>query len=69
MNAHIRNLATEMQTNAIDLQTKLEQISAQMKKDNQLAEAAGIDAVIIALKERQVAERDIYSYVMNANQE
>ena len=69
LNAHIRNLATEMQTNAIDLQTKLEQISAQMKKDNQLAEAAGIDAVIIALKERQVAERDIYSYVMNANQE
>lgn len=69
LNAHIRNMITDMQTYSIDLQTELEQISEQMKKSNHLAEAAGIDSIITALKERQIAEKDLYSYIMNTNQE
>ena len=69
LNAHIRNMITDMQTYSIDLQAELEQISEQMKKSNHLAEAAGIDSIITALKERQIAEKDLYSYIMNTNQE
>lgn len=67
LNAYIRNMAAEMQTNAADLQAKLEQISAQMKRDGQLAEAACIDAAVTVLKERQAVEKDIYSYIVNVN--
>ena len=69
LSAYIRNMAAELQTDTIDIQTQLEQISVQMKADNQLAEAEGIDEVVIALKERQTIANDIFSYIMNANQE
>ena len=53
---HIRNLSLELQTETADLQAQLEEISRNLKQDDQLAEAAGIDAVITKLKNRQELE-------------
>lgn len=57
---YVRNLSLEMQTETADLQMQLEQISEKLKQDNRLAEAAGIDAVVIRLKNRQELELALF---------
>lgn len=57
LRGYIRNLSLETQADTVKMQIQLEEISNKLKQDDQLAEAAGIDAVLIKLKTKQELEQ------------
>ncbi len=62
---YIKNLASTMQMETMDLQIQLAQISERRKADNQLMESASIDAIITQLDERQKIEQDLADFIEN----
>ena len=65
LNRYIKNIVTTMQTETIDIQIQLTQISETIKADNLILESECIDSLITQLEERQKIEQDLMNYFGN----
>lgn len=65
LNQYIKNIMTSMQTETIDIQMQLAQISEMIKADNRILESEYIDSLIMQLGERQKIEKELVNYFEN----
>ena len=65
LEAHLKNIASELMTEEQRMQQMLEQISMELQADGELAEAAQIDDLVTMLTEREDLNQSIVTYFDN----